>query len=525
MLHTLFEKVAAAIAGIAVALSTVLAPVSLTEETPVGAQLPQAVAVFETSLAAPITAAATTMTLVSNSVRGGGSLSGYNCFTIDEGSAQAEFVCGTVSGTSVTGMTRGISPSTGTSTIAALQFSHRRGASVKITDFPIIQIIKAQLSGEDTFEVPIKYVSTMSTSTIGQNSSNIANVAYVNSIAFNGAGVIDATLASRGVAELATGAEIAASTASGTTGVLVIPASLATSTYNSGTAANRVVVTGTGGTIDDDFLPRTIATSTTFTASTTFSQPPIGAVRVRYFTTSTSYSKPAGLNWAFIRVWGGGGSGASASTFSAEAAGGGGGGCVEAWVASTTLGTSETITIGAGGAAVSGDSNGNRGATSTFGSLMSAPPGGGGGGGGTLGASGGGGGGGIGTGGNANTVTAGVAGDTFASAGGNLATGTPALRGAGGGGTDNTIQRGQPGGASYECGGGGGGGAGSFAGGAGGTSAGGGAGGAGSNSTGAVNATSGVQPAGGGGARYTGGGGSGSSGAGGDGMVIIYEFF
>ena len=92
--------------------------------TSVGTELPDAPALFETSLAAPITATADSFTLTANSVRGGGSLSGYNCFTIDEGSAQAEFVCGTASSTSVTGVTRGISPSDGTRAVSALQFAH-----------------------------------------------------------------------------------------------------------------------------------------------------------------------------------------------------------------------------------------------------------------------------------------------------------------------------------------------------------------------------------------------------------------
>ncbi|WP_375158732.1 hypothetical protein [Bradyrhizobium sp. RDT46] len=45
------------------------------------------------------------MRLVANGVRGGGALSGFECFTIDEGRTDAEYVCGTISGTSVTGMT------------------------------------------------------------------------------------------------------------------------------------------------------------------------------------------------------------------------------------------------------------------------------------------------------------------------------------------------------------------------------------------------------------------------------------
>ena len=52
---------------------------------PVAIALPQGAAVFETSLQSRISPTDTSMSLVANSVRGGSSLSGYNCFTIDEG--------------------------------------------------------------------------------------------------------------------------------------------------------------------------------------------------------------------------------------------------------------------------------------------------------------------------------------------------------------------------------------------------------------------------------------------------------
>jgi hypothetical protein len=36
------------------------------------------------------------MTLAANSARGGSTLSGYQCFMIDEGRTDAEYVCGTI---------------------------------------------------------------------------------------------------------------------------------------------------------------------------------------------------------------------------------------------------------------------------------------------------------------------------------------------------------------------------------------------------------------------------------------------
>lgn len=162
------------------------------QELNVGAELPDAPALFETSLAAPITATADSFTLTSNTVRGGGSLSGYNCFTIDEGSAQAEFVCGTASSTSVTGVTRGISPSDGTTAVAALQFAHRRGASVKITDFPIIQILRNQNNGEATFENALRYAGSV----VPSSADELADVGYVLSVVNGGTVNFDALVVS-----------------------------------------------------------------------------------------------------------------------------------------------------------------------------------------------------------------------------------------------------------------------------------------------------------------------------------------
>jgi hypothetical protein len=87
---------------------------------------------------------------VSATVRGGTALSGFNCFTIDEGRTDMEYVCGTVSGTTVSSLTRGIDPVTATTTNATVQFAHRKGANVKITDFPIIQRLRQLANGSST---------------------------------------------------------------------------------------------------------------------------------------------------------------------------------------------------------------------------------------------------------------------------------------------------------------------------------------------------------------------------------------
>lgn len=234
-----------------------------TAYTPVtAAVLPSATATFETSLASPITTSATSMTLTANSVRGGGSISGYACFIIDEGSTQAETVCGTVAGTSVTSMTRGISQSTGTTTVAALQFSHRRGANVKISDFPLIQILKAQNAGQDTFSTTIHYTSGVTPAA----TDDLTDKEYVDSIAFSGASIINASTVAKGIVQIATAGNAAASTDTGSSAaILVLPSSLSTTTWNSGTAATRILMSGSNKRLDSNFIASTTSQAATTT--------------------------------------------------------------------------------------------------------------------------------------------------------------------------------------------------------------------------------------------------------------------
>jgi hypothetical protein len=223
-----------------------------------------------------------------------------------------------------------------------------------------------------------------------------------------------------------------------------------------------------------------------------------GAINVQTFTSSGTWTKPAGYaagSRVFIQAWGGGGSGAKASV----AGGGGGGGYNERWITLSALGATETVTIGAGGTAVTtSTTNGNTGGTTTFGSWVSAYGGG-----------------------------AGTSGGAGGGGGGQLSAGAPSVSGAPWGGIQgdsNSLYSGgwivggsggSPGapGSPSVWGGGGGGGL-NFAGGA---SSFGGAGGAGLT---ASSGTAGSQPGGGGGGTSTGT----ASGAGGAGQVIITVF-
>ena len=256
------------------------------------------------------------------------------------------------------------------------------------------------------------------------------------------------------------------------------------------------------------------------------------------FTTAgaATWTKPSKGACAFVQVWGGGGSGGRGGA----GGGGGGGSYVEGWFDIADLASSETVTVGAGGAAItSGTSNGNAGGTSSFGSWLSAYGGGGGGVGGSDGGGGGGGGGIAGAGASASGSTAGTGGKgtpngtataagvsaTFAGGGGATGddtglSGGDSVNGGGGGSAGRINGAGAgAGGASFN-GGGGGGGASDLSSdpvGAGGNSINGGDGGAGAYDS--NNATAGQQPGGGGGGAE-----NGNSGKGGDGMVRVTVF-
>jgi len=231
-----------------------------------------------------------------------------------------------------------------------------------------------------------------------------------------------------------------------------------------------------------------------------------------------TWTKVTGLKYIEVRLWAAGASGSR----HANAGGGGGGGAYnEMTFSASQLGATETITIGAGGAAITGSSDGNVGGNSSFGSLITvyggaagiASGGNGGGGGGIESA------GSVGTGGEPFGGASGATAGTSIFGGGGIDTdsagnGGRTVYGGGAGGTGGTAGTGGNGGKST-YGGGGGAGGGQTASGSGGVSVFSGAGG--SNSS-----VDGTTPSGGGAGAYT---NKASSGKGGDGRVIVHEFY
>ena len=212
------------------------------------------IALFSTSLASPITATATSMTLVSGLTGDGTTLaSSTYSFIIDEGSSNQEFVKADCTNITCTNMQRGLSFVTGTSSIASLALPHRRGASVQITDAPLLLNLTSIINGGGLFPNIITYSSSIATSSF-TNTQSLIDKGYADSLAFSGAGVINASANARGVVQFATGAQAANSVATGSAGPLDLPASIAAS---SSSASNLVVVTNTAGKIDSSFIAST----------------------------------------------------------------------------------------------------------------------------------------------------------------------------------------------------------------------------------------------------------------------------
>ena len=160
-------------------------------------------AVFETYLASQQATSDMTLTIASGALRDGTSLSGYTCFTIDSNTPQLEYECGTVSGTTMTVSVRGIDATTGTTTVASLKFQHRRGADVKITDYPALTIMNNQLNGTQVIPAPLVYDPSVSSSSI-TSSYMLASKQYVDGVAI--AGAAKATNLVYGITRLSTSA-------------------------------------------------------------------------------------------------------------------------------------------------------------------------------------------------------------------------------------------------------------------------------------------------------------------------------
>ncbi len=212
---------------------------------------PSANALYEQSLAQPLGTTDANMYVTSGADVQGNLLpvSSYQCLTVDTGQPTAETICGTVSASSASGLTlaitlRGVNTQTGTTTNAAFVFTHRRGADVRITDFPSLTIINNQLSGTQTIPGPIYYSSNFTPSFWSTAASNtITTLGYVNSSVASGCGA-GSTIAS-GCFQAATARQAASSTVLGSSGFNDI----LLSSYATDTPSTSGCATASGGCV------------------------------------------------------------------------------------------------------------------------------------------------------------------------------------------------------------------------------------------------------------------------------------
>lgn len=223
-------------------------------------KIPDLKALYEDSLASKISSSATSFTLTRGTSSGTALASSTYPFIIDEGTANEEFVLADCTGTACTNVTRGISLTTGTTTVASLQKAHGRGASVKITDGPILLILNRILQGVDTFPNLLAYQSGTACNSSSPGGT-ICDATFVRNLSGQGAATSSESVG--GIAELATQLESASSTDLGADRPLVQQAKYATSTP--GYAGLWDVWTNNAGKIAQAFLD--------LTASFTFSGP------------------------------------------------------------------------------------------------------------------------------------------------------------------------------------------------------------------------------------------------------------
>lgn len=183
---------------------------------------------FDTNLTAPIQSTDTSMSLASNIVNSAEYLpNGYTCFTIDVSTPAQEYACGTVTGSnsygvaiSVTGLQRGVSWVTATTTISSIAQYHTRGADVRISDWPQIGRNANELNGSDTIPNELQYANTVFIQNTDA-STTIPTKYYVDNAVVSGAP--NATVSVKGIIQLATAAQQASSTSLGSTGAFLVP--------------------------------------------------------------------------------------------------------------------------------------------------------------------------------------------------------------------------------------------------------------------------------------------------------------
>ncbi len=136
-----------------------------------GATIPTVVALYTDSLASRLTSSGTSFTLVRGTDKQSRNLGGFYGFVMDEGATSEEFFTANCVATACTIVARGIDVQDGKTEVAALKQEHRRGAIVKITNFPQLAVLSRILNGLESASSTFMFGNSLTT----QNKKLIAD--------------------------------------------------------------------------------------------------------------------------------------------------------------------------------------------------------------------------------------------------------------------------------------------------------------------------------------------------------------
>ena len=360
---------------------------------------------FTVQLSAPVAAGDTTATLTSNVDDDNVALpDGLYGLTIDAGQSNKEYIICTLTGSAVSAVQSVTRQGVATSGFTK---AHRRGAKVTITDWAILSRILNNLTGTTGFnsDAPLGYDGAPSSLTGNQ----FATVNYVLSVVTGG----PVTFSTQSLSTQTSGEALAVNdivyfkesdakwykcdadtaatvndvqigvnqtTASGADLPVTIVISGPASGFSGLTAGAKYYVSNTAGAISTSagttpaFIGYALSTTVILFSSVPYNLPPparafgtpgttnkflteqyiaaLTSPNISVFTSSGTWNKPAGLKYVIVEVVGGGGNGGAGNNTNGQQAGsgGGGGGYSKKKILAATLGATETVTVGTGGA-------------------------------------------------------------------------------------------------------------------------------------------------------------------------------
>jgi hypothetical protein len=291
---------------------------------------------------------------------------GLYYFTVDNGSTNKEYLAGTLNGTTVTGV---LSVSRqGVETTGAAR-KHRVGASVILTDFntyktymdgiALVSAPDASTSAKGVAEVATQSEVDAKTATGGTLAKLLVSPDSLRATKFND------YVTDTGSANAYAIAPSPAITAYAAGQVFVFKATNAnttTSTVNVNALGAKTIkkLSGVNLSLGDIIASQIVVIAYDGTNFQLLSHTPNPTVTVQLFTASGTYTKPANLKYAIVKLQAAGGNGADGTTTDVGTAGGGGGSYTEKLILASALGVTETVTIGAVGN------------NSTFGAILTA---------------------------------------------------------------------------------------------------------------------------------------------------------